>query len=103
MTAIQHTPGPWTAREANGRFIDTEWTADNPEHGLTQFAPIHANGVVIALVVRTDWNDAQLEADAQLLAAAPKLLAALRELQANPNDPRAHRTALDAMKLATVA
>lgn len=38
---------------------------------------------------------------AQLLASAPKLLHALRELQANPNDPRAHRTALDAMATAT--
>lgn len=34
------------------------------------------------------------------MAAGPVLLAALRELQANPNDPRAHRQALDAIKFA---
>lgn len=32
-----------------------------------------------------------------VFAAAPELLAALRELQANPNDPRAHRIALNAI------
>lgn len=31
----------------------------------------------------------------ELQAQRDELLAALRELQANPNDPRAHRTALD--------
>ncbi len=32
-----------------------------------------------------------------LFAAAPELLAALEYLQAMPNDPRAHRAALDAI------
>jgi hypothetical protein len=41
------------------------------------------------------------EAYTKLFAAAPALLKALRELQANPNDPRAHRIALDAINLAT--
>lgn len=40
--------------------------------------------------------------DARLIAAAPELLAALNRLQANPNDPRAHRQALDAIKKATL-
>ncbi|CAM2163456.1 hypothetical protein BC2230_120165 [Burkholderia cepacia] len=35
-----------------------------------------------------------------MAARAATLLIALRELQANPNDPRAHRTALDAITLA---
>jgi hypothetical protein len=48
------------------------------------------------------WDDAvDHEANAARIAAAPFLLQALRELQANPNDPRAHRTALDAIKEAT--
>ena len=34
---------------------------------------------------------------ARLVAVAPRLLAALRKLQANPNDPRSHRVALDAI------
>ena len=39
------------------------------------------------------------EANAHLFASAPALLAALNNLQANPNDPRAHRQALDAIAL----
>ncbi|MEY9435564.1 hypothetical protein [Bradyrhizobium elkanii] len=36
----------------------------------------------------------------RIMAAAPVLLEALVHLQANPNDPRAHRRALDAMQAA---
>jgi hypothetical protein len=39
------------------------------------------------------------DADADLIAAAPALHFALWMLQANPNDPRAHRIALDALAL----
>ena len=40
------------------------------------------------------------DANARLIAASPLLLAALDRLQANPNDPRAHRQALDALNAA---
>lgn len=43
----------------------------------------------------------EMLAFARLWATSPVLLAALRELQANPNDPRAHRLALDAIAQAT--
>lgn len=36
----------------------------------------------------------------RLANAAPAMLKALNNLQANPNDPRAHREALDAINLA---
>lgn len=36
--------------------------------------------------------------DARLLTSSRTLLKALREIQANPNDPRCHRHALDAIK-----
>lgn len=38
-----------------------------------------------------------LENSLRLASAAPELLAALKNIQANPNDPRAHRQAMDAM------
>lgn len=44
-------------------------------------------------------NDPDSIADAKLSAAAPALHFALNHLQANPNDPRAHRMALDALAL----
>ena len=36
-----------------------------------------------------------------LIDAAPDMLQALREIQANPNDPRCHRKAMDAINKAT--
>lgn len=89
MTA-KHTPGPW--------FVSYE----------------HCGGTAIAIDDRPgmdgerDYDLAtvehgdpeELKANGALIAAAPTLLAALQTLQANPNDPRAHRAALDAIKLA---
>jgi hypothetical protein len=46
-------------------------------------------------------NIGESDANAILIGAAPELLAALQELQANPNDPRAHRKALDTIAKAT--
>lgn len=40
-------------------------------------------------------------ANARLIAAAPQLLQALIKLQANPNDPRMHHEAMNAMEAAT--
>jgi hypothetical protein len=45
-------------------------------------------------------TDEEFTANADLIKAAPSLFHALNNLQANPNDPRAHRQALDALKLA---
>ncbi|KVQ12028.1 hypothetical protein WJ99_13875 [Burkholderia ubonensis] len=42
-------------------------------------------------------NDVGLVTYTDMAARAAALLIALRELQANPNDPRAHRAALDAI------
>lgn len=55
--------------------------------------------IAAALNYTHDLTDAQLTEDSagEVLDDRNRLLAALRELQANPNDPRAHRTALDAM------
>lgn len=65
-----HTPGPWS----NERIWDTPETR------------IHARrdgGVPVALAeVFTMWNPGEKEANARLIAAAPDLLDALRELLA---------------------
>jgi hypothetical protein len=78
-----HTPGPWTLNPARSTRVD-----------LIDNAKGHAIGEIV-------WVDVRNPADALLIKASPDLLAALRELQANPNDPRAHRTALDAIAKAT--
>lgn len=74
--SAQHTPGPWVVGSA-------DWTdAGNARYELRGIKTISAP-------------------DARLISAAPELLAALNGLQANPNDPYAHRKALDAIKKAT--
>lgn len=88
MTDTLHTAGPLTWR-AQGDA--NEYVLLNGD-GTSWVAAIKQNGEM--LVTRQ-------EANMRVWAAAPKLLAALRELQANPNDPRAHRWALDAIRLAT--
>lgn len=81
---IQHTPGPWR--------VTTERT--RPHQAFSIRGP---QGQAIAETVE-DHSTVNAETNARLLAAAPALLAALDNLQANPNDPRAHRQAFDAMK-----
>lgn len=84
MTTLQkahHTPGPWSAPLT---------------YGASKFEIQGQRGPTWKAVAVVDRIE-----DAHLIAAAPRLLAALRSLQANPNDPRAHRGALDAIAEAT--
>lgn len=84
----KHTPGPWIAKplySVNGSADALFWE-DRSKPGL------HTR--------RLDDKGAFSHADASLIASAPDLLAALDNLQANPNDPRAHRVAMDAMRKA---
>ena len=86
-----HAPGPWAIIPQLSPEGDIA-TVYNTTEG---WVSIHAPG----------WSkigDREVAmANARLIAAAPELLTALRELQANPNDPRAHRTAFDAIYKAT--
>ena len=76
----KHTEGPWTvSRKSSAYMQGTIVTCKN-------------NTIEVAGV----WDNE----DARLIAAAPELLEALEAIQANPNDPRAHRQALDAIKKA---
>jgi hypothetical protein len=73
----EHTPGTWYVHE-----------------GLDYIAVVRGNECIDNGIFVDNIGDANL------IAAAPELYDALNNLQANPNDPRAHRAALDALKKA---
>ena len=104
-----HTPGPWhvetwtyKADPAAGILKDIpELCIVSAEHQLSVMrlsSPVVRNGKKIRNPFGVQPEAAL--ANAVLMASAPLLLDALDRLQANPNDPRMHRLALDAMKAA---
>jgi len=72
--AAQHTPGPWVAQwSTRGEdMIKRGWHVFNEDH-------VDDEGCVCALDDDYDGN-ARTEANARLIAAAPAMLMALREL-----------------------
>ena len=72
MTTTKHTPGPWIA----GQFLSRAENAEAPE-GMTVLCRV--DGIPIMVARNTLCDDPM--ADARLVAAAPELLAALRNLQ----------------------
>lgn len=99
---VDHTHGKWVLFRGG-----IEVQSETNEHEI--FAYIGEHPVAIASVLSHLESEYDMPvsnysmsveegmANARLIAAAPELLAALQELQANPNDPRAHRGALDAI------
>ena len=89
-----HTPTPWSVRAAR----------NDEGYGL-----LICDEDQTILAGMDTWlgptPEAEMEANAAFIVRACngwyELIAALRELQANPNDPRAHRTALDAIAKAS--
>lgn len=70
--------------------MDGDWVTD-----------IRAKGVFVGTLIQgASKPKTEVLANVAIITAAPVLFAALNNLQANPNDPRAHRQALDAIKLA---
>jgi hypothetical protein len=68
---MKHTPGPW---EIRGTYHTHEMIALPTSTIITD-----ANGVVHAYVSQGNWPGDR-DANARLIAAAPELLAALREV-----------------------
>ena len=97
-----HTPGPWRA--------DTWVYLAGPSIGrMEDKRELCVLGSELRVAIVEDSGDeinpfqvnhSAAMANARLMASAPLLLDALDRLQANPNDPRMHRLALDAMKTA---
>jgi hypothetical protein len=68
---MSHTPGPWTLDKATGKFGHKTNDIVAPLEGDPHFSQ------QIVCVMGTDVDD--MEANARLIAAAPELLAALKE------------------------
>lgn len=58
-----HTPGPWRTRRGFGRDVETE------------------SGITIAFASDRDVSERRARSNARLIAAAPALLATLKELR----------------------
>jgi len=87
MSEAKFTPGPWRANDNKGNWLadKTEWTADKEGHakdGTTTCVPVLARKVTVAMVVSEGWDDSAMEANARLIAAAPDMYAALKNLVA---------------------
>lgn len=84
-----HTPGPWKAKH-NGRYDNSQntWTVEDEEASCSEAAPITtADGAVIGFAVSSDDSyypsDPENDANAELMAAAPALLALAQKFLAN--------------------
>lgn len=77
----EHTPGPWKYKIVNDEFILSNVDADSDAEGRMQDygSSILEGGLVLE-------NDAENEANARLIAAAPDLLAALEGLLKAANE-----------------
>lgn len=87
------------AAQIEGRWKGELWNVTTERTRTHQTFTIQSeSGVKIADTVE-DHRDVDGLANARKIAAAPALHFALANLQANPNDARAHRIALDALAL----
>lgn len=91
----QHAPGPWVF-ESVPPEAHTDPDLELPEEYVFWIAEARIAGHVLAVVERTPRDEAQAEANARLIAAAPDLLAALKVAErfcpcgARPESLRTH-------------
>ena len=96
MSAPTHTPGPWLVHYERDAF-DSAQSILKVTQGNTYSHPQGPLSLASVNVAAFAPHTDEALANAKLISAAPDLLAALDRLQAFPNDPRAHRQALDAL------
>jgi hypothetical protein len=74
VTNAQHTPGPWKAEIFNSGAFDIR--------------PFGRDSFIIAGRNANEYRNAECVANARLIAAAPEMLAALKEARSIPLPPR---------------
>lgn len=77
MTDTQHTPGPWQACRSHETFNGPMWDIDDDERAEWEAKPFVAIEAERRTVMRAHDLFEMRSADARLIAACPKMLAAL--------------------------
>ncbi|CAH0230814.1 hypothetical protein [Pseudomonas carnis] len=85
----KHTPGPWFGKKDGKYSMECPWSIDHDDGHNASWLPITTEQRrTIALAVNDDtkrpmdFHDAEMQANAKLIAAAPDLLAELEETHA---------------------
>ena len=73
--AMAHTPGPWTVEQPT-------WTVEQPTAHDAAFRVVDEQDVIVALCYEQPYDTWSAGDNANLIAAAPELLAALAEMAA---------------------
>lgn len=80
MSEAKFTKGDWIAFK-DGKWSDCgSWSADNDEVSSYSNVAVNVGNVTICLVVSESWDDSEMEANAHLIAAAPKMYEMLEQL-----------------------